>query len=108
MFFGTFESRDEVGANVQLSPNEKPTVVRFGFYIEGWRVTEISRYRLVLSLDDRTAVFTLFSPKGPANQATISQRPLASEPPLPSEPQSRLEVARHDLNGGINNRKQVP
>lgn len=98
-FFGTFESKDEVGANVQLAPNEKPTIVRFGSYIEGWRVTEISRYRLVLSLDDRTAVFTLFTPKSSANQLTINRRPLTTEPG------SRLELAGHNISTGMSNRK---
>jgi hypothetical protein len=62
-------------------------------------VTEISRYRLVLSLDDRTAVFTLFTPKGPANEPTINRRPLTAEPG------SRLELAGHAISTGMSNRK---
>jgi hypothetical protein len=74
IFFGTFESNEEVGATVQVGLNEKATIVRFGSYIEGWRVTEISRHRLVLSLDNRTAVFSLFKSKD-SNTPTVSQNP---------------------------------
>jgi hypothetical protein len=101
-FFGTFESNEEVGADVQTGPNGNATIVRFGSYIEGWRVTEISRYRLVLSLDDRTAEFTLFSPKGSGSQPTINQRTRAGEP------QPRLDAAGQNANKGIDNRRQAP
>jgi hypothetical protein len=101
-FFGTFESNEEVGADVQTGPNGNATIVRFGSYIEGWRVTEISRYRLVLSLDDRTAEFTMFSPKGSGSQPTINQKIRAVEP------QPRLDVAGQNANKGIDNRRQAP
>jgi general secretion pathway protein N len=100
-FFGTFESNEEVGADVQTGPNGNATIVRFGSYIEGWRVTEISRYHLVLSLDDRTAEFTLFSPKGSGSQPTINQKIRAGEP------QPRLDAAGQNANKGID-RRQAP
>jgi hypothetical protein len=61
-FLGTFESATEVGATVQIPPDDKPVVVRYGTYVNGWRVVDISRQRLVLALEDRTAVFKLFNP----------------------------------------------
>jgi hypothetical protein len=69
VFYGTFESPTEVGAAVQIPPNEKPTIVRYGTYIDGWRVTDINHRQLVLSREDRTAVFTLFSKDKTENQA---------------------------------------
>jgi hypothetical protein len=74
-FFGTFESPTEVWASVQIPPDDKPVTVRYGAYIAGWRVVNISRQRLVLALEDRTAVFKLFTP--PPNGET----PSASPPP---------------------------
>jgi hypothetical protein len=101
-FFGTFESKDEVGANIQTGPNVSPTIVRYGSYVEGWRVTEISRHRLVLSRDDRTAVFTLFGPKGPGSQPTIDQRPPAAAP------QARLDATAGQASNKGLVRKRTP
>src|SRR5580698_4919784 len=69
-FLGTFESATEVGAAVQITPNDKPVVVRYGTYINGWRVVDISHKRLVLAYQDRTAVFTLFNPPSSSNGET--------------------------------------
>jgi hypothetical protein len=73
MFFGTFESNEALGAIVQIG--EKHAIVRFGSYIEGWRVTEISRHRMVLSLDGRTAVFQLFKSNDTDAQPSVRQIP---------------------------------
>jgi hypothetical protein len=97
-FFGTFESNDQLGASIQSGPNEKTIIVRYGTYIEGWRVTEISRHRLVLSLDDRTAVFTLFNSKASGSPGA---------PLLPGEPR-RLDAEGHELTSGPNSRRQPP
>jgi general secretion pathway protein N len=74
-FLGTFESPTEVGAAVQIPPNDKPTIVRFGTYINGWRVIDISRHRLVLAYQDRKAVFTLFNRPGDSNGETPGAAP---------------------------------
>jgi hypothetical protein len=76
-FFGTFESATEIGAAVQVPPNDKPIIVRYGTYINGWRVVDIKRHQLVLGLEDRRAVFTLFNPPGASNSA-------APDAPLPA------------------------
>jgi hypothetical protein len=96
-FLGTFESRTEVGATVQIPPNDKPITVRYGTAIGGWRVVDISRQRLVLGLDDRRAVFTLFTASSTANGETPGAlpptgqqfRPPPSVVPVPSPPSSR-------------------
>ena len=74
-FLGTFESATEVGAAVQITPNDKPVVVRYGTYINGWRVVDISHKRLVLAYQDRTAVFTLFNPPSSSNGETPGAAP---------------------------------
>ena len=90
-FYGTFESPTEVGASVLIPPNDKPTIVRYGANIGGWRVVDISRHRLVLALDDRKAVFTLFTksqdgevPGGPGPQGGPRIHPPPSITPLPA------------------------
>jgi hypothetical protein len=80
-FLGTFESATEVGAAVQIPPNDKPVVVRYGTYIDGWRVVDISHKRLVLAFQDRTAVFTLFNPPATPNGETPAGAPQLHPPP---------------------------
>jgi hypothetical protein len=77
-FFGTFESPTEVGAAVQIPPNDKPTIIRYGTYINGWRVIDISRRRLVLAFQDRKAVFTLFEQPGSSNGEAPGAPPSAA------------------------------
>jgi hypothetical protein len=80
LFFGTFESANEIGATIQVIPGEKPAIVRFGSYINGWRVVEISRLRLVLALNEQTAVFSLFDPRSPAQQSATGTPPTLQAP----------------------------
>jgi hypothetical protein len=89
-----------VGAAVQVGPHERATVIRFGSYIEGWRVTEISRDRLVLSFDDRTAVFSLFSPKNSSSPPlAVSQDAKQGEPPpQPRQDGNNQNVIKHTNN----------
>ena len=76
-FLGTFESATEVGAAVQIPPNDKSTIIRYGTYINGWRVINISHHRLVLAFRDRTAVFTMFNPPGTSNEEPKQAAPPA-------------------------------
>jgi len=87
-FFGTFESDEEVGAAIQAGASEKARIVRFGDYIDGWRVTGIDRHRLVLSLGERTAEFSVFVKEAIGAPPTVRQELLAPEPmpPLAVEP----------------------
>jgi hypothetical protein len=83
-FFGTFESPTEVGAAVQVPPSDKPIIVRYGTYIDGWRVVDISHHRLVLALQDRRVVFTLFNPPATPNATTPDAPPVAEYHPPPA------------------------
>ena len=78
---GTFESQTEVGATVQIPPNDKPIFVRYGTYINGWRVVDIKHHRLVLALQDRTAVFTMFNPPGTSSGEKPEGPPQIHPPP---------------------------
>ncbi|MHB8885522.1 MAG: hypothetical protein ACYC5H_10685 [Methylovirgula sp.] len=53
---------DEKGpiAIVRSDSNGKPIHVRLGDAVQGWRVTQIQRQRLVISLDDRSATIKMF------------------------------------------------
>ena len=63
------EARAVVGAAA-----EKTRRVRIGDDIAGWKVTQIEERQLVLSLDDRSATFTLFSSQhaGPSEGQPLS------------------------------------
>jgi hypothetical protein len=58
--FGVVMDADEARAVVG-GMGDKPRRVRIGDDIGGWKVTQIEERQLVLSLDDRSATFTLFS-----------------------------------------------
>jgi general secretion pathway protein N len=63
VLFGIVMDADEARAVVG-GMGGKPRRVRIGDDIEGWKVTQIEERQLVLSLDDRSATFTLFSGQG--------------------------------------------
>jgi general secretion pathway protein N len=58
---GTIMDADDARAVVGVGTAEKTRRVRIGDDIGGWKVTQIEEQKLVLSLDDRSATFTLFS-----------------------------------------------
>jgi hypothetical protein len=83
-FFGTFESATEVGAAVQIPPNDQPTIIRYGTIINGWRVVDISNQRLALAFGDRITVFTLFDrPAASSDQASRPTPPPTGRRPFP-------------------------
>jgi general secretion pathway protein N len=61
---GTVMDAGEARALVSLGTPDKMLRLRTGDNIEGWKVTQIEARRLVLSLQDRSAVFTLFGSQG--------------------------------------------
>jgi hypothetical protein len=65
VLFGTVLEADEARAVVRVAPKNEIIRVRIGEEIEGWKVTQIERRQLVLSLDDRSATFTLFGGQVP-------------------------------------------
>jgi hypothetical protein len=60
ILFGIVMDSDEARAVVGVGTGEKTRRVRIGDDIGGWKVTQIEERQLVLSLDDRSATFTLF------------------------------------------------
>jgi hypothetical protein len=54
----------EARAVVNLESANKTLRLRIGDNIEGWKVTQIETRRLVLSREDRSAIFTLFGGQG--------------------------------------------
>jgi hypothetical protein len=61
ILFGIVMDADEARAVVGVGTADKTRRVRIGDDIGGWKVTQIEERQLVLSLDDRSATFTLFS-----------------------------------------------
>jgi hypothetical protein len=61
ILFGTIMDADDARAIVGVGNTDKTRRVRIGDDIGGWKVTEIEERQVVLSLNDRSATFTLFS-----------------------------------------------
>ena len=61
ILFGIVMDSDEARAVVGVGTGEKTRRVRIGDDIGAWKVTQIEERQLVLSLDDRSATFTLFT-----------------------------------------------
>jgi hypothetical protein len=75
---------DEARAVVRIGPGGKIVRVRIGDDVGGWKVVEIAARRLVLSLEDRTASFSLFRDSG--GPAASPHPAPASAPALPPAP----------------------
>jgi hypothetical protein len=69
ILFGIVMDADDAHAVVAVGTADKTRRVRIGDDIGGWKVTQIEGRQLVLSLDDRSATFRLFSGQraGPGN-----------------------------------------
>jgi len=61
ILFGIVMDAEEAHAVVGVERADKTRRVRIGDDIGGWKVTQIEERQLVLSLDDRSATFTLFN-----------------------------------------------
>ena len=74
ILFGTIMDADDARAVVGVGTADKTRRVRIGDDIGGWKVTQIEERQLVLSLDDRSATFTLFSSQhhGPGEGQPVS------------------------------------
>jgi general secretion pathway protein N len=80
---------DADGARVMVRGGDKTIRVRLGEDIEGWKVTQIESRRVVLSHDDRTASFVLFShSKG---KSTVKPEQPPAEPEVQNVAQERLD-----------------
>jgi hypothetical protein len=74
ILFGTIMDADDARAVVGVGTADKTRRVRIGDDIGGWKVTQIEERKLVLSLNDRSATFTLFSGQhgGPGEGQPVS------------------------------------
>jgi hypothetical protein len=86
ILLGTVLEADEARAIVRVAPRNDLIRVRFGEEIAGWKVTQIEPRKLVLSLGDRSATFTLFSApaKAPSGRMQSPERRIPSpvSPPI--------------------------
>jgi hypothetical protein len=60
ILFGIVMDVDDARAVVAVGTGDKTRRVRIGDDIGGWKVSQIEERLLVLSLDDRSATYTLF------------------------------------------------
>jgi len=76
ILFGIVMDADEARAVVGVGTGDKPRRVRIGNDTAGWKLTQIEERQLVLSLDDRSATFTLFAGQGvgPSKGQPLSAR----------------------------------
>jgi len=76
ILFGTILDADDARAIVGVGNADNTRRVRVGDDIGGWKVTEIEERQVVLSLNDRSATFTLFSGQhgGPSQPVTAAVR----------------------------------
>jgi hypothetical protein len=91
--FGVVMEADEALAVVRVAPRNDIVRIRIGEEISGWKVTQIERRKLVLSLGDRSATFALFggqattAPIGrPGMRPITRQIPIQLQPPSPAAP----------------------
>ena len=63
-------------AVIRSDPGSKPMHVRVGDMINGWRVTQIDKQRLVISLDGRSATVMMFKSDHDDTQQIAGERPL--------------------------------
>jgi hypothetical protein len=82
---GIILEADEARAVVHLMPKNSIIRIRIGEEIAGWKVSQIERRKVVLSLNDRTATFTLFN--APGRKALIDRgHPQAMDKMAPDLP----------------------
>ena len=72
VLYGTIIDGDDAIAIVFHSSTNQTQHVHIGDVIDGWKVAGIDERKLVLSLDNRTAVFSMFADKTP--QGAIASR----------------------------------
>jgi hypothetical protein len=93
---GTVTEAD--GARAIVRSGTATIRLRMGDEIGGWKVTEIETRRLVLSLDDRSAAFTLFGgePPKPAMMAAPAPNAAPAAKPNGNRPRPRDQARLRD------------
>jgi type II secretory pathway component PulC len=90
--FGIVLEAGEARAVVRIAPRGEIVRVRIGEEINGWKVTQIERRQLVLSLEGRSVTFTLFGGQGPKPPIGGPASPAVNPPQRPIQPQSLIPV----------------
>jgi hypothetical protein len=81
---GIIMDAEEARAIVQIAPANEVRRVRMGDNINGWKIVQIDQRKLVLSLDSRSATFTMFGDADNLLKARVKRReasPASSPPP---------------------------
>ena len=77
--FGILIGADGPGAIVRGAPSEKVVHVRPGDQVDGWKITRIGERQIVLSRDDRSVAFTMFTTSRVGEEQTADASPTAAE-----------------------------
>jgi hypothetical protein len=70
-------------AIIQIAPANEVRRVRTGDDINGWKIDQIDQRHLVLSLDGRSATFTMFGDADNLLKALVNRREAAPASSLP-------------------------
>jgi hypothetical protein len=77
--FGILVGTDGPSAIVRGAPSEKVVHVRVGDQVEGWKIARIGERQIVLSRDDRSVIFKMFTTSHVAEEHTADASPTAAE-----------------------------
>jgi hypothetical protein len=80
---GIVMDAEEARAIVQIAPANEVRRVRMGEDIGGWKVVQIEQRKLVLSLDSRSATFTMFGGDNNLPKAPVKRREASPASPPP-------------------------
>jgi general secretion pathway protein N len=89
-------------AVIRAGAEKKIMRARIGDDVDGWKVSQIEGRKLVLSLDDRHATFTMFNRDGEQRPVNAAATPNALDrpdnPPQSSQPQQNPSTANSNTN----------
>jgi general secretion pathway protein N len=77
--FGILIGTDGPSAIVRGAPSEKVVRVRVGDQVDGWKIARIGERQILLSRDDRSVTFTMFTTSHAAEEHTGDVSPRATE-----------------------------
>jgi general secretion pathway protein N len=99
VLLGVVIGPDTADALVHSESPDKTLRVRIGDDIGGWKVSRIEQHELVLSLADRSAIFTIFNGARSSASPSVgpSLKPVQSQPlPEPQQAAARMRRAARD------------
>jgi hypothetical protein len=77
--FGILVGTDGPSAIVRGAPSEKVVHVRVGDQVDGWKIAQIGERQIVLSRDDRSVIFKMFTTSHVVEEHTADASPPAAE-----------------------------